>query len=100
MARTNKKSELGWNLEDYEYHEIEAPQRIIETPDATEGELMSDEEVQEHIEDSFQTIRVLGDRTPEKALKLRSILQDDLDYLMAIGRLEAEDYNELSDLNE
>ena len=100
MARTNKKSELGWNLEDYQYHEVEAPDRIIKTPDASEGELMSDDEIEEYIQDSFQTIRVLGDRHPDKAIKLKGILQDDLDYLASIGRLEAEDYNELSDLNE
>ncbi len=100
MARTNRKSELGWNLEDYQYHEAEAPDRIIKTPDACEGELMSDDEIQEYIEDSFQVIRVLADHNPEKSLKLRAILQDDLDFLAAIGRLETEDYNELSDLNE
>jgi hypothetical protein len=100
MPRTNQKSELAWNLEDYQYHEVDAPDRIVEHPEACEADLMTDEEVQEYIEDSFQTIRVLGDRVPEKAAALQRILQDDLDYLVAIARIAPEDYSELSDLNE
>jgi hypothetical protein len=89
------KSELAWKLMDYQAAGVDPPHRIVVTPEATEGDLMSEEEVAEYLADTTRTLRVLRDRPTTYERVLDSFMAD-LVFLLKIGRIEEDDYNELT----
>ncbi len=91
-----KKSELAWNLADYRAAKIDPPARIISNPDLSEGEMMSADEVAEFIKDSIATIRILADKRSSRAEALIDAFETDLGYLVSVGSLDEDDYNELT----
>jgi hypothetical protein len=88
-------SELSWRLNDYRAAEIEPPTRCAANPDKTEGEMMSDDEIQAFIKDSLATLRILADRKSPRYTEIQQNYYADLAYLAKLGRIEPDDYNEL-----
>lgn len=91
------KSELAWTLADYQREGQEAPGRVESNPAKTEGEMMSEDELEQHLSDSVQTVMILRDKNSERAEQVWGIFKDDLDYLLSIGRIDDDQYNELTD---
>jgi hypothetical protein len=92
-------SVLSWKLADYQDNNEEAPDRILENPEMCEGDLMNDDELEEYLKDSLATIKILTDKGSKAAERLQNIYLADLEFLVKLGRLEVEDYNELSKLD-
>jgi hypothetical protein len=90
------KSELAWTLADYQAAGTEPPARISSNPSLTEGEMMTDEEIEELVKDSIATLRILSDRHSARYAELLSNYQADLAYLTELGRISEDDYNELT----
>jgi hypothetical protein len=91
------KSELAWNLADYEAAGQEPPERVRSNPELTEGEMMSAEEVEEFIKDSVATLRILADKNSPRHDELVDQYRLDLAYLVEVGSMDEDDYNELTD---
>jgi hypothetical protein len=92
------KAELAWNLQDYLDRGQEPPARIEYSPMSCEGEMMSDEEIAAYISDATRTLQVLYDRGWERVQKIQAAFFADLEFLVEIGRLSQDEYNELIDL--
>jgi hypothetical protein len=92
---TTPISELSWRLSDYRTAEVEPPGRIISNPERTEGEMMTDDEIEEFIKDSIATLRILADRHSDRLAEVQANYQADLAYLLSLGRMNEADYNEL-----
>jgi hypothetical protein len=93
----NSASELSWKLADYLAADSEPPARITDNPSKTEGELMSDDELEQYLKDSVATCRILLDkRSPRYELVVGSYVAD-LTYLLSLGRITEDDYNELTE---
>jgi hypothetical protein len=90
------KSELAWKLADYQRNNIEPPDRLIANPAVCEGELMTPVEVTEFINDSVGTLLVLLDRGSERFLKVRENFKADLDFLLELGKIAEDEYNEIT----
>jgi hypothetical protein len=90
-------SELSWKLADYRAAGEEPPARIVSNPESTEGEMMSDDELEEYIKDSIATCRILLDKRSPRFEDLVGNYVADLTYLLSIGRIAEDDYNELTD---
>jgi hypothetical protein len=90
-------SELSWTLKDYRAADIDPPARIVTHPDLTEGEMMADDEIEEYIKDSIATCRILLDkRSPQFEVLVGNYVAD-LAYLLSLGRIAEDDYNDLTD---
>ena|ERR1700735_3822746 len=89
------KSELAWCLADYLAQDVEPPARCIASPELTEGEMMSEEEVEQYIIDSIATLRILQDHSSPKLQEVLDTYKEDLAYLASVGSLSEDDYNEL-----
>ncbi len=90
-------SELSWKLADYQAFGVEPPARIISNPEQTEGEMMSDDELDEYLKDSIATCRILLDKRSARFEDLVANYVADLTFLMSIGRIAEDDYNELTE---
>jgi hypothetical protein len=90
-------SELSWTLIDYRSAEIDPPPRILSHPDQTEGEMMTDEEISDHIKDSTATCRIMLDKKSPQFEALVAHYVADLTYLLSLGRISEDDYNDLTD---
>lgn len=93
-------SELAWKLVDYQRNNQEAPERILADPEACEGELMTTEEVAEFIRDSIGTLLVLLDRGSDRFLVVRDAFWADLDFLLKLGKIDPDEYNEITQSEE
>lgn len=92
---TRPESELAWVLADYREAGVEAPARCVSNPELTEGEMMSADEVEEFIKDSIATLRILADRHSPRLDEVTASYKADLAYLVEVGSLGEDDYNEL-----
>ncbi|HEY2004484.1 MAG TPA: hypothetical protein VGH44_05225 [Candidatus Saccharimonadia bacterium] len=92
-------SELAWQLADYQAAGMEPPRRLAANPDLTEGEVMTDEEVEAYITDSIATLRILADRQSDRYDAIYECYCSDLKYLTSLGRMSEDDYNELTSLD-
>ena len=90
-------SELSWTLKDYRSQKLDPPGRILSHPDQTEGEMMTDDEIQAHIKDSMATCRILLDKQSPRFESLVAYYVADLSYLLSLGRISEDDYNDLTD---
>ena len=89
-------SELAWQLAHYRHEGVEVPGRIVSNPDLTEGEMMSDDEVEEFIKDSIATMRILTERQAKRLPEALASFQADMAYLKELGRISDDDYNGLT----
>ena len=94
------ESELAWRLADYQQAGIEAPDRLLKAPEACEGELMTADEVAAFIGDSIGTLLVLLDSGSPKFERVRQVFLDDLDCLLRLGKIDADEYNEITSSEE
>jgi hypothetical protein len=90
------QSELAWQLADYHAAGVEPPARVASNPTGTEGEMMTDDEVEEFIKDSIATLRILSDRHSTRYAEILETYRTDLAYLTELGRISEDDYNELT----
>jgi hypothetical protein len=90
------KSELAWKLADYRAGEVDPPMRIVSNPETTEGEMMTADEIEEFIKDSVATMRILSDKQSPRLEQVLENYRADLAYLVSLGRLTDEDYNDLT----
>jgi hypothetical protein len=90
-----KRSELSWHLADYQAAGVEPPPRCVSNPDLTEGQMMTVAEVEEFIKDSIATLRILSDKKSDRLQSLTDDYKADLAYLVEVGTLEQDDYNDL-----
>lgn len=93
------KSELLWTLADYEVAGIEPPNQILHNPGRCEVDLMTDDGVEEFIRDSIATLRILSDKGSPRYEDLAATFQSDMLALVQLGRLDEDEYNELTDLS-
>lgn len=89
-------SELAWVLADYQSAKVDPPARIVSHPDQTEGQMMSDDEISEYIKDSIATLRILSDKQSPQFGKVAALFQADMHYLVTLGRMDEDDYNDLT----
>ena len=89
-------SELAWTLADYQAAGVEPPARCFSNPELTEGEMMTAEEVEEYIKDSLATLRILADKSSPRLEAVLQSYRADLAYLMRVGTLGEDDYNDLT----
>jgi hypothetical protein len=89
-------SELAWKLDDYLERGEEPPERLLLDPGVCEGELMSEEEIEEYIVDSLKAIRVLSDLSEGARDNIAHQFLLDMRFLLSIGRIDEDAYNELS----
>ncbi len=92
------KSELAWTLEDYLAAGDDPPARILAAPSLCEGQLMTDEEVAQYIKDGIATIIILRDKGSNKVETVHNSFVIDCQFLVSLGRLSEDEYNELIDL--
>lgn len=93
---TKPVSELAWKLADFRAAGVEAPIECVSNPDLTQGELMSASDVEEFIKDSIATIRILDDKHSKHLDRVLKNYHADLAYLVSVGSLSQDDYNELT----
>ncbi len=89
-------SELSWVLQDYRQQEIDPPARIVSHPHKTEGQMMSDDEIEEFIKDSMTTLKILSDKQSPRFDEIMDMYILDLAYLLSLGRITEDDYNDLT----
>ncbi len=89
------EAELAWILSDYDAAGVEPTPRIIDNPASTEGQMMSDDEIAEYIKDAIATLRILADRQSGRYEATYAGFKADLAYLVKLGRMDEDDYNEL-----
>jgi len=89
------KSNLAWKLDDYLFWGEEAPERLSKNPKATEGELMSQEEIESWIIDNFRSFYVIKEEKITLFEKLHKDFIQDIKYLISIGKVREEILDEL-----
>lgn len=90
-----KKSELAWQRADYERAGQEVPDRLLYDPAGCEGELMTDEEVTQYIQDGIKTCLILHDKGSPRFIAVQQAFFSDLAFLVKIGRIDRDEYNEI-----
>jgi hypothetical protein len=90
-------SELLWKLDDYKKADIEPPERLLSSSQLCEGDLMSQDEVDEFIKDSIATLRILSDKGSPRWEAVAATYRLDLEALLQLGRIDQDEYNELTD---
>jgi len=69
---------------------------VTPNPDP-ELETMTDDELEQYLKDSVATLRILLDKRSPRFEELVAAYVADLTYLLSIGRISEEDYNELTE---
>ena len=90
------QSELAWRLANYQAAGAEPPARCVANPELTEGQMMTADEVEEFITDSIATLRILADKRSPRLDDVSTSYQADMAYLLEVGSLSEDDYNELT----
>lgn len=88
------KPSLAWNLADYLAHDEEPPQCVIEG--RTEGEILDREEAIDWIVETLRYLRVFLEDYPEKSDTEKQIFELDLAYLVSLGKITEDEYEELT----
>jgi len=58
---------------------------------------MTDDELEQYLKDSIATLRILLDKRSPRFEELVASYVADLTYLLSLGRISEEDYNELTE---
>ncbi|MBW3538261.1 hypothetical protein KY386_02085 [Candidatus Parcubacteria bacterium] len=95
MNEEHQKAELAWQLSDYVARQLEPPERLQALPLACEGELMTDDEIDGYCRDAVATLMILRDKGSPRAQSVHAAFVADLGFLLSIGRLSLDDYNNL-----
>jgi len=82
------KAFLSWTLEDYQIWQIDPPSCLINNPNLTEGEQLTEKEIEDWIINSIQTLKILK----ETEKKIFDIIYKgfilDIEYLIKIERID------------
>jgi len=89
-------SELSWKLADFRANGVEPPARCVANPELSEGQMMSADEVEEFIKDSVASLRILADKHSPHLDQVTTSYRADLAYLLEVGSLSEDDYNDLT----
>ena len=90
------KSELLWNLADYQQYGEEPPGRIVSNPELCEGGMMTAVEVEEFVKDSIATLRILSDKQSPRYEEAVLMFVADMAALVSCGKMEEEEYEGLT----
>ena len=91
-----KLSSLAWTSADYHDAGQEVPPELASNSELTEGLMMDADELAEFIKDSIATLRILSDKGSNRYRELEATFEADLKYLLSIGQIDEDDYNELT----
>lgn len=91
-----KLSGLAWTSDDYLEAGQEVPPELASSSGVTEGSLMDEDQVAEFIKDSIATLRILSDKGSIRYQDLEAAFKADLKYLLSIGQIDEDVYNELT----
>lgn len=92
MNKAEKKiSMLAWTRADYEDANEEIPEGLINDDLHTEGELMTREEIDSWITDTYKTFCVIRENDEEKFNKLYDEFVLDVHYLLELGKIDPEE---------
>jgi len=75
---------------------MEPPSRCVSNPELSDGQMMTADEVEEYIKDSIATLRILSDHKSDRYEAVADAYRADLAYLVEVGSLTEDDYNELT----
>lgn len=89
------KSELSWRRNDYAKAGHEIPERLINDQESCEGELMSEDEIAEYVQDGIKTCLILKDKNSPRFEQVQEAFFADLAFLKSIGRMDEDEYNEI-----
>jgi len=84
-------SALAWTRADFEKAGEDIPESLISDDFHTEGELMSREEVDVWLADSYKTFLVVSERNPEAFDRLYDEFVIDVHYLLELGKISNEE---------
>jgi hypothetical protein len=93
---TKPASELAWKLADFRRADADPPIECVNNPGLTQGELMTAPQVEAFIKDSIATIRILEDKHSKHLERVVETYRADLAYLVSVGSLSQDDYNDLT----
>ncbi len=91
-----KISGLAWTSADYLEAGLDVPPELATNPELTEGLLMDEDDIAEFIKDSIATLRIMGDKASNRYTEFEATYHADLKYLISIGQIGEDDYNELT----
>jgi hypothetical protein len=96
MLDTEKKlSTLAWTKADYENAGEEIPEELVEDYLHTEGELMTREDIDSWIAESYKTLCVMRENDETTFKKLFDDYLIDIHYLEELGKISPEEAAEL-----
>lgn len=87
MKKNEIISDLSWDLNLYKKNNIVPPQRIKENPSKTEGQLMSEEEIEGLFLESIRVLRVTKEEDSVLFEKIKRSFIADLEYLFKLGKI-------------
>jgi hypothetical protein len=89
------KASLSWTKDDYELTGDEAPECVYFGK--TEGELLEDEDIVGWIEEETRALKVLREEFPKRFEEQYRYFTLDLEYLLSLGKISAEDMDSFKD---
>ncbi len=97
LEETEKSlSRLAWTQADFEIADEEVPEKLKIDDIHTEGELMSREEIDTWIEDTYKTFCVVREQSIEIFNKLFDEFTVDIHYLLELGKIDSEEADKLT----
>lgn len=84
-------STLAWTKADFESAGEEIPDSLLVDDVHTEGELMSREEIDAWITDSYKTLSVIREDDERLFEKLYDEFTVDIHYLLELGKIDADE---------
>lgn len=84
------KANLSWTLEDYRIWEIPPPECLLKNPFLTEGEQMSNREIEEWFIESIKVLKIFKETEEKTFERLYKELILDIKYLISIGRMDTQ----------
>ncbi len=85
---------LSWRKADYLEAKIELPDALLNDEIHTEGELMTEAEIIEWIDDTEKTFLIIKEQDPKTFEKLYQKYVIDIHYLCEIGKITESDADE------
>lgn len=90
---------LSWKVADYKNNNIEVPEDIEKTPHKTEGELMSEADIEKWYIDIIRTCKVLREQDEDLFEELYIDFVADISYLRDIDKITPGQAEQLLDKN-
>jgi len=88
---TDSLSTLAWTKADFENSSEDIPEALEQDDLHTEGELMSREDVDAWLADTYRTFIVVNEHNPESFDRLYDEFVVDIHYLLELGKISSEE---------